>query len=455
MSGTIGRRGALAGAAALLAAAPGPARAAGLSDIDHLIVLMRENRSFDHYFGTLRGVRGFADPAGAAVFHQADPEAPDGTILPFRLDTTRTGAQRMPDLEHSWRSQHAAWNGGRMDRWVASLQHKPATARFTMGHYTRDDLPFYFALADAFTICDNYHASVLGPTHPNRLMLMTGSIDADARYGNPATRNVRHDDRPFTWETYPERLSRAGISWRVHHDADDYDCNMLKHFARYQRAAPGSELHEAALRDRGFDGLLDDLRRGNIPQVLWIVPPSFLSEHPPFLPAAGAHQTAQILAALWSNSGLWARTAVILNWDENDGFFDHVAPPVPPPDTPGEFIDGQPVGLGFRVPGLVVSPFSRGGFVCGRSFDHTSVLRLIERRWGVEVPYLSAWRRAATGDLTEAFGFDRPPVPDIPALPDTAAALAAAERAVSTLPPAAVLRATALPLQELGTRPRI
>lgn len=452
MPGTIGRRGVLAGTAALVAAAPAPAR---LYDIDHIIVLMRENRSFDHYFGTLRGVRGFADPAGAAVFHQADPEAPGGQILPFRLDTTRTGAQNLPDLEHSWRSQHTAWHGGRMDRWIDSLQHQGAEARFTMGHYARDDLPFYFALADAFTVCDGYHASVLGPTHPNRLMFMTGSIDAEGKYGTPVRRNFRRGDPPLTWETFPERLSRAGISWRVHHDADDFGCNMLKYFAQYQGAPAGSDLRDAALRNRSFEGLLDDLRRGNIPQVLWIVPPAALSEHPPYLPAAGAHQTAQILAALWSNPGLWASTAVILDWDENDGFFDHVAPPTPPPGTPGEFIGDQPVGLGFRVPGLIVSPFSRGGFVCGRSFDHTSVLRLIETRWGVEVPHLSSWRRTATGDLTEAFGFDRPQVLDIPSLPDAAAALAAAESAVRALPPAAVVHATALPSQEPGTRPRI
>jgi phospholipase C len=454
----IGRRGALAGAASLLAAAPGPARArltdaARLTDIDHIIVLMRENRSFDHYFGTLRGVRGFADPAGAASFRQPDPQAPDGHILPFRLDTTRTGAQRLPDLEHSWRSQHMAWHGGRMDRWVESLRREPEP-RFTMGHYARDDLPTYFALADAFTICDHYHASVLGPTHPNRLMLMTGSIDAEGRHGRPATRNVRRGDAPFAWETYPERLSRAGISWRVHHAADDYGCNVLKYFAQYRQAAPGSELHEAALRNRSADSLLEDLRRGDIPQVLWIVPPSTLSEHAPFLPAAGAAHTAEILAALWSNPGLWACTAVILNWDENDGLFDHVAPPVPPPGTAGEYIGGLPVGLGFRVPGLVVSPFSRGGFVCSRDFDHTSVLRLIEARFGVEVPLLSAWRRATTGDLTEAFDFASPPVVDPPALPDAAAALREAERAVAELPPPVVERAAALPVQEPGTRPR-
>ena len=116
------------------------------------------------------------------------------------------------------------------------------------------------------------------------------------------------------------------------------------------------------------------------------MPPSTVTEHPAFLPAAGEHHTAQVLAALWSNQALWARTAVVLNYDENDGLFDHVVPPLPEPGTPGEFVDGKPIGLGFRVPCTVISPFSRGGYVCSETFDHTSTLRLLEARFGVEIP---------------------------------------------------------------------
>ena len=144
---------------------------------------MKENRSFDHYFGTLAGVRGFGDPHaaklpdGRPIFAQPDAVHPDGYVLPFRLDTASTNAQRVRDLDHSWRGQHAAWNGGAMDAWVRERRATHGeSGPLTMGYHTREDLPFYYALADAFTICDGYHCSVLGPTHPNRYFLWTGML---------------------------------------------------------------------------------------------------------------------------------------------------------------------------------------------------------------------------------------------------------------------------------------
>src|SRR5690242_19924299 len=174
------RRRFLQSAAALTALAVGephalaaPAPPARLSDIDHIIVLMKENRAFDHYFGTLAGVRGFDDPAalslrsGRSVFHQPDDRHPDGYVLPFRLDTRRTSAQRLHDLSHTFRALHACWNRGAMDAWVRTHRAIDTDAgALTMGYLTRADLPFYHALADAFPICDGYHASMFGPTHP-------------------------------------------------------------------------------------------------------------------------------------------------------------------------------------------------------------------------------------------------------------------------------------------------
>jgi len=208
------------------------------------------------------------------------------------------------------------------------------------------------------------------------------------------------------------------------------------------------------MRDRSFDDLLDDLRTGNIPQVTWIVPPSTVTEHPQYMPAAGENHTRQVLEALWSNPRLWARTALILNYDENDGLFDHVVPPLPEPATRDEFVYGLPIGLGFRVPCVVISPFSRGGYVCSETFDHTSTLRLIETRFGVEVANLSPWRRRTCGDMTRAFGFGAPPRLDTPQLPETAAALQRAEAAANDLPSPEVPQAQAMPRQETGTRPR-
>jgi phospholipase C len=235
---------------------------------------------------------------------------------------------------------------------------------------------------------------------------------------------------------------------------DDYALNILKYFKPYREATPSSPLYQQALAGRPFAKFLDDLRTGNLPQVTWVLGHAKQCEHPAYLPAEGADFIHQMLAALWSNPGVWAKTAFIINYDENDGQFDHVVPPMPPPGTPGEFVDGRPIGLGFRVPCIVASPFSRGGYVCSNTFDHTSVLRLLEARYGVEVPNLSAWRRANTGDLTAAFGFGEPARFDTPLLPETVAALARAEQDVERLPRPDVPAQQRMPAQEPGTRPR-
>jgi phospholipase C len=463
----IGRREFLRGAAAAttLSAMPGESSVAEaergklprLNDIDHVIILMKENRSFDHYFGTLAGVRGFDDPAaqradGSSLFRQADPYARDGYILPFRLDTFKTNAQRLYDLDNGWKPQHASWNEGAVDNWIPA--HRASVgehAPLTMGHLARADLPFYYALADAFVICDGYHCSVLGPTHPNRFYLMTGTIDPQGNHGGPA---IGNDGRAYSWETYPERLEHAGVSWRIYHDLDDFGCNVFQYFNQYQQAPENSALYENAMRDRPFYELLHDLRTGNIPQVSWIVPPSNLSEHPDYLPAAGEDHTNQVLQALWSNPKLWAKTVVIINYDENDGLFDHVVPPTAARGTRDEFVNDLPIGLGFRVPCIVVSPFSRGGYVCGTNFDHTSTLRLLESRFGVEIPNLTRWRRETCGDLAATLDFDAPPRMDIPQLPETENALHMAETRAMALPRPTVPDTQRLPRQEPGTRRR-
>jgi phospholipase C len=461
----INRRHLLQGAAATAALALGkpPSAlsqvlpAAKLSDIDHIIVMMKENRSFDHYFGSLHGVRGFDDPNahtlpnGRSVFHQPDPNHGQGFVLPFHLDTLKTNAQSLVDLDHSWHALHAAWNGGKMDKWIPELRKQDGdSAPMTMGYHTRADLPYYYALADAFTICDGYHASMMGPTHPNRFFWMTATNDPDGKHGGPSLKN---GGRTYTWESYPQRLQKAGITWRVYQVAAG-PLNILRNLVQFQNLRPSSELYEAALKERSFNQLLTDLKTGNIPQVTWIMPHSGTSEHPSSWPAAGEDHTSQILAALWSNEKLWAKTAFVLNYDENDGQFDHVVPPTPEPGTKGEFVGGLPNGLGYRVPCMVISPFSRGGHVCGETFDHTSVLRLMEARFGVEVSNLSAWRRKTCGDLTKAFGFGQPADYSIPTMPDAAATLALAKKNVDSMPDPVVPEVQAMPKQEAGTRSR-
>ncbi|WP_174248459.1 alkaline phosphatase family protein [Streptomyces hoynatensis] len=443
------------------AVAAGPRRGGSLADIEHVVLLMQENRSFDHYFGTLKGVRGFADPdaltlsTGRSVFHQPDEENPEGHLLPFHLDTHTTSAQAIPSTSHAWAVQHEAWNNGRMDRWLPA--HRAADGEngpYVMGYHTREDIPFQFALAENFTICDNYFCSVLGPTWPNRLYWMTGTIDPSGTRGGPVTSNTA--PTPYTWTTYAERLQAAGISWQVYQEADDYGCNLLEQFRQFRDARPGDPLFERAMVERPAGTFEEDARNDRLPAVSWLIPTSHQSEHPDYLPAAGADYVAGKLEAIAANPEVWAKTAFILNYDENDGLFDHVPPPVPEPGTPDEFVGGLPIGGGFRVPCLIISPWTVGGWAAGEAFDHTSVLRFLERWTGVEEPNISAWRRGTFGDLTSAFGFEQAPAERPPRLPDdTAEQLEQAQRDVATLP-APTLPSTGQtpPHQEPGRRPR-
>ena len=386
-----------------MAASPIAARGK-LKDIEHVVILMQENRSFDHYFGSLPGVRGFHDPDaitlpnGSSVFEQPYPGG--GSLRPFHYDTTSTSAQVTPGLPHDWEDQHAAWNQGAMDSWIQ------AKGPDTMGYFTRADIPFHYALAENFTICDNYFSSVMGPTNPNRLYMWTGFIDPEGRYGRPAYLNdMSADDPRLTWQTYAERLEKAGVSWQVYQEEDNYGDNSMEWFQQFAEAKPGTDLYARAIRKKSAGWFEYDAKHDQLPQVSWLVAPSAQTEHPNWMPAAGAQYIASKLDAIASNPHVWAKTAFILTYDENDGMFDHVPPPVAPPGTPGEYVDGKPIGMGFRVPTIVVSPWSRGGFVNSDTFDHSSLLRLLERRFGVMAPLISDWRRRTSGDLTSTFRF--------------------------------------------------
>ncbi|MCN9240368.1 phospholipase [Streptomyces sp. RY43-2] len=461
--------GALGGAAALSllppsvqkAVAAEPPRRGSLNEIEHVVLLMQENRSFDHYFGTLAGVRGFDDPralklaGGRSVFYQPDAENPKGYLLPFHLDTHTSNAQAIPSTSHAWSVQHQAWNGGKMDQWLPA--HRKAdgvNGPYVMGYYTREDIPFQFALAETFTICDHSYCSVLGPTWPNRLMWMTGSIDPGGTRGGPVISNAA--PTPYRWTTYAERLQAAGVSWKVYQQNDNYGCNMLERFAAFKNAKPGSELYERGVRPQPEGTFEDDARADRLPAVSWLIPTSLQSEHPDYLPAAGADFVASKIEAIASNPKVWRKTAFILSYDENDGLFDHVAPPTAPPGTPDEYIQGQPIGAGFRVPTLIISPWTVGGWVASEAFDHTSALRFLERFTGVAEPNISAWRRRTFGDLTSAFRFrdagSRPP-----ALPDdTAEQLTRAKAEAAKLPkPTFPGAAQTVPHQEKGRRRRV
>jgi phospholipase C len=447
---------------------------------------MQENRSFDHYFGALRGVRGFSDPraitlpGGKPVWFQPKTPGDAETVTPFHLDTGTTFAQGMKSLDHSWKKSHALWKNH--DAWI------PVKGEMTMGYFTREDLPFYYALADAFTICDAYHCSIFGPTNPNRLFLFSGTSGLSAgNNGNQVITNppnepnesadMANDAKAFasyTWTTYAERLQAAGIDWRVYQEFDNYGDNALAYFTNFRGGVPHSELHARARgwvegsdatnakSSRGehlVKAFAQDVKHDRLPQVSWIVAPYILCEHPEATPGYGESFVSRLLEALASNPEVWAKTAFILNYDENDGFFDHVPPLVPAihpsiglstADTKAENYLWEPVGFGPRVPLIVVSPWTRGGFVNSELSDHTSVIRFLEQRFGVMEPNISPWRRAVSGDLVSMFDFGQSGGWIAVAGADDAIARTDAQ---AKLPPAKRPAGAILPKQESGQRP--
>ncbi len=417
-----------AGIEALLAQAAAAAPKHGtLRDIEHVVILIQENRSFDHYLGTLSGVRGFDDKVGRSAFFQKGTNGK--TIHPFHLSS-----DCLPDLTHDWGPQHKAWNRGKMNQFLAQHQQVDGAAigPETMGYYNRSDLPFYYALADAFTVCDGYFCSVIGPTDPNRLMSMSGTLDPDGKAGGPLLQtNTLPSERSdlFSWTTMPEQLTRKGVSWKVYTGTPiGFFDNVLTYFKQY---AKGTALYNRGIAPTYPADFLSDLNAGRLPQVSWLVLSVEESEHPGISnPKAGEFGASAVVQQLIT-SKVWSKTALFITYDENGGFFDHVAPPTPPRGTKGEYVTVSklpaaaqgirgPIGLGFRVPTFVVSPFSRGGLVCSDTFDHTSTLRFLETRFGVRVPNLSAWRRRTTGDMTTAFNFGARPNNSRPRLPSVA-----------------------------------
>ncbi len=286
-------------------------KAAGsdLGAIDHIVFLMMENRSYDHYFGAYPKGRGFDDhPVGSlGVFAQAYPGAtnlfPPNVLLPFHLGST-AGEECTDDLTHDWGPQHLCWDGGKMDSFVSvhtSSTYEGANGAMTMGYYERADLPFYYALADAFTLCDAYHSSILGPTHPNRLMANSGTIDPAGTNGGPVTDTNSTPDALWncTWPTMQEVLQDAGVPWKVYHPSnadlapqyaalatyptwDDSLYNptlnpevmvasdhVLPYFSAFRN--PASLLYQNAFLPTFPNDFLADINSGSLPSVSWVI----------------------------------------------------------------------------------------------------------------------------------------------------------------------------------------
>ncbi|QNL50634.1 phospholipase C, phosphocholine-specific [Olivibacter sp. SDN3] len=532
-----------------------PAPGSTFYDAEHIVLLMQENRSFDHCFGTLQGVRGFNDPRAItlpnknSVWLQSDRQG--HTYAPFRMDIKNSKITWMESLPHSWGNQVDARNNGKYDGWleakrsgIKAYQEMP----LTLGYYNREDIPFYYALADAFTICDQHFCSSLTGTTTNRLFFWSGTLKA--RSGDIA--NVRNSDvyfnREVNWKTFPERLEEQGISWRVYQNElsvqtvltgedeswlGNFTDNNLEWFSQYHvRFSKGhhrflvkrleelpqeiaalkktisslkpsqTQKHKGRLEQKiaqlakfkaelakynpdNFEKLSTfeqnlhrrafttniadphyheteelsyrdeegverqmrvpkgdvlyqfrkDVNEGELPTVSWLVAPQNFSDHPS-APWYGAWYVSEVLDILTKNPEVWKKTIFILNYDENDGCFDHIPPFVAPKpndpnagavsdglDTSDEYVTMEeeqrrerkesdtregPVGLGYRVPLIIASPWTRGGWVNSEVCDVTSTIRFMEsflQRKGKKVKEnnISSWRRTVSGDLTSAF----------------------------------------------------
>ena len=468
---------------------PAHTRTGTIKDVEHVVILMQENRSFDHYFGTMNGVQGFGDrlviPAPATpthanrtVFAQPREDDPTRLIAPFALNTAQDfRLMRVEGTPHSFKDAQAAWDDGRLTNWPKS-KHNHA-----MAHFERADLPFQYALAEAFTLCDAYFCAMHAGTNPNRVVHWTGTNvgpngpvivnDYDEMDADPKGHGG------YDWTTYPERLSAAGIDWRLYQNMkDNFTDNPLVGFKSYRAADKATsgkllDLAERSIHTRDLDKLKEDVLTGKLPQVSWIIGTAEGSEHPSTSsPAQGADYTAQVLDALTANPEVWAKTVLLINFDENDGYFDHVPPPAPPSlDANGQplgyaegaereyhqgddVLKNRPYGLGTRVPMYVISPWSKGGYVASEVFDHTSVIRFLETRFGVPEPNISAWRRAVCGDLTSCFDFKTPnDQPFFAHLPKTADRAEQARKLGGHTTPKTPDALTA-PVQEQGLRPR-
>jgi phospholipase C len=469
-------------------------------DAEHIVFLMQENRSFDHMFGSLKGVRGFNDPRVKTLpnsnkaWLQNDEKG--FTYAPFHIDINRTKITWQGGLPHSWSDQVAARNKGKYDKWV------PIKSLMTLGHYKRTDIPFYYAMADAFTICDHHFCSSLTGTTPNRLFFWTGTIRPEQHANSvPVVNNSQaesHDNVFVDWQTFPALLEDNEVSWKVYQnelwtsalpegEIDDwlgnYGDNPLEYVKQHQvklsayfrkngdqtshPALTAEEVlakynrlssREKNLIDKAFVTNIEDpdylklspftftdeqgkkealnvptsdifkqfrndVDNGKLPTVSWLVAPQRFSDHTSS-PLYGAWYVSEAIDILTKNPEVWKKTIFILTYDENDGYFDHLPPFVPPkPDdvSTGKVSDGitawvdyeyrkdSPIGLGYRVPMLVASPWSKGGFVNSQVFDHTSSLMFLEhflsKKMGKQIKSnnISAWRRAVCGDLTSVF----------------------------------------------------
>ena len=318
--------------------------------IDHILIACQENHSFDNYFGYYPRVGAFGVPA-----NYSQPDGKGGIVTPQHALLPITA-----DPSHTWQSIHSEWNHGAMDGFYTT---DGSTA---LKYFNGSDLSYYYSLADSFTLCGNYFSSVLGPTAPNRLALVSGTA------GGNTTDSISSGS--LDWPTIVDILDAHQVSWKC------YNLGIGLGSTGFVEQFNGLTYFKKWQNDRRLQFTEDDyhadLRAGTLPQVSFLITEALISEHPPADIQSGQHSMSEVIQALMSSSS-WTNSALFLTYDEGGGFFDHVAPP--------QF---DAYGLGIRVPMLVISPYAKRGYMSDQLYEHSSILKFIERRF--QLPSLAS-----------------------------------------------------------------
>jgi phospholipase C len=326
---------------------PTTSRPGSIESIKHIVVVCQENRSFDSYFGYYERAGKFGVPAGYSL-----PDGKGGKVSPHKFHTSDTA-----DIKHDWQTIHSEWDKGKMDGFYIT------DGANSLGYYNRSDIPYYYGLADNFTLCGNYFSYQLGPTFPNRIAFWAGTSGG-------ITQNQKLPQGFLDFPTIIDLLEDHGISWKFYNlgliglgsTPEIEFINALPFFKRWYKDKR-LYFHEA--------DLFNDMQAGTLPQVTFVISAAFYSEHPPLNIVLGEKKIASVINAL-IQSPLWASSAFIMTYDEGGGFFDHVPPPQ---------VDAY--GMGMRVPTLVISPWAKRGYISGHLYEHSSILKFIERRFGL------------------------------------------------------------------------
>ncbi len=318
-------------------------RNARTTPLEHIVIACQENRTFDHYFGFYPHGGLFGVPTA-----YAQPDGRGGSVTPYHLTSPFAGDFAEP--AHAWRTIHGEYDDGKMDGFYI------ANGKVALGYYDARDLGYYYALADTFTLCGNFFCSLLGPTFPNRIYLLSGTS------GGMTSNSVAQGS--LDYPTLLDLLDAYGVSWKIYNGfgARDAGFNPASYFKRW-RHDPRANVDD--------DAYFGDVLNGTLPQVSLIVPNIFSCEHPPASIEWGQSYIQRRIQALM-DAPIWQDAAFILTYDEGGGFFEHVPPPR---------IDAY--GPGLRVPTLVVSPYAKRGYISPTIYDHSSILKLVEAVFGL------------------------------------------------------------------------